>query len=203
MRYGYCRCSTSEKRQNITRQIHYMSDLGIMPENIFSEFANYYKDKNKLYRLLDVMQFEDELCISEFDRLTRNVEEAVGLLKIFVKKHIKLNISNEVIIEFKENMNPIWIKLYYELAISAEFDRNCISFRVKLGVSDAQKSGKKSGRRKTTISDIPELFIQHYQEYKEGKLNKCEYARVTGLSRISIYKYIGIMEEYESSCKQD
>ena len=53
----------------------------------------------------------------------------------------------------------------------------------KGGVSDAAP-GK---------DDIPAVFYKHYPAYAHGDLNVTEFARVFGLSRQTVYKYLRII----------
>ena len=44
IRYGYCRCSTNENNQDITRQINELMKVGILEENIVYEFISGTKE---------------------------------------------------------------------------------------------------------------------------------------------------------------
>ena len=50
------------------------------------------------------------------------------------------------------------------------------------------------GRPQTTRDDIPAIFYKHYPTYLAGQMNVSELARVCGLSRPTIYKYIKMLE---------
>ena len=68
-----------------------------------------------------------------------------------------------------------------------------IRARVKSGMENAKAKGKKIGRRPTTKEDIPAVFFKHYAIFMEGKMNVSELARVCGLSRPTVYKYLKMM----------
>ena len=55
---------------------------------------------------------------------------------------------------------------------------------------NACEKGKHIGRPQTTKDDIPAVFNKHYPAYIVGKLNVTELARVCGLSRPTVYKYL-------------
>ena len=50
------------------------------------------------------------------------------------------------------------------------------------------------GRPQMTKDDIPQIFYRHYPAFVKGELNVSELARVCGLSRNTVYKYVGLLE---------
>ena len=58
----------------------------------------------------------------------------------------------------------------------------------------ARAKGKQIGRKPTTKADIPAAFYRHYPAYASGQLNVSELARVCGLSRPTVYKYLRLIE---------
>lgn len=55
--------------------------------------------------------------------------------------------------------------------------------------------GVQLGRPKTTKDNIPFLFYKHYPAYSSGQLNISEFARVVGVSKTTIYKYIQLYSD--------
>ena len=78
-------------------------------------------------------------------------------------------------------------------AVFAEMELSIIRARVKSGMANAKAKGKKIGRRPTTKDDIPAVFYRHYPAYVAGQLNVSELARVCGLSRPTVYKYMKLI----------
>ena len=66
--------------------------------------------------------------------------------------------------------------------------------RVKSAMANAKSKGVKLGRPQTTAEQIPQIFYRHYPSFKSGSLNLSEFARVCGLSRTTVYKYVGLLE---------
>ena len=69
-------------------------------------------------------------------------------------------------------------------------------------MANARDKGKHIGRPQTTKDDIPAVFYKHYPAYMAGKLNVSELARVCGLSRPTVYKYLRMLSSgyiFESS----
>ena len=61
-------------------------------------------------------------------------------------------------------------------------------------MANAKAKGKPIGRPKTTKDDIPAVFIKHYPALMTGTMNVSELARVCGLSRPTVYKYLKMMK---------
>ena len=78
-------------------------------------------------------------------------------------------------------------------AVFAELELAIIRARVKSGVLNAKSKGVKVGRRPTTKDDIPAVFYKYYPSFASGKMNVSELARVCGLSRPTVYKYIKLI----------
>ena len=75
-------------------------------------------------------------------------------------------------------------------AVFAELELSIIRARVKSGIANAKAKGKKVGRPYLTKDDIPASFMKHYPALVEGKMNVSELARVCGISRPTVYKYV-------------
>ena len=79
--------------------------------------------------------------------------------------------------------------------VFAELELRIIRERVRSGMRNAAAKGAKIGRPYTTLDDIPANFLRHYPAYKNGAFNLTELARLCGISRMTAYKYIGLLEQ--------
>ena len=70
-----------------------------------------------------------------------------------------------------------------------------IRSRVRSGMANAKAKGKQIGRPQVTALDLPATFLRHCPAYQKGQLNVSELARVCGVSRTTVYKYIGLLEK--------
>ena len=60
--YGYCRCSTDENKQDISRQVRELKEMGAVLETIFTEYISGMKEnKVELQKLLNVIRSGDTL----------------------------------------------------------------------------------------------------------------------------------------------
>lgn len=69
-----------------------------------------------------------------------------------------------------------------------------IRVRVRSGMANARAKGKRIGRPQVTVEDLLSAFLRHYPAYQKGTLNVSELARVCGVSRTTVYKYIKLLE---------
>ncbi len=78
--------------------------------------------------------------------------------------------------------------------VFSQLELSMIRARVRSGMENARAKGKPIGRPRTTKEDIPAVFFRHYPTYAAGKMNISELARVCGLSRPTVYKYLNMMK---------
>lgn len=196
MIYGYARCSTNEELQDIDRQKRELRELGATDETIYFEYESGTKDSRPEFnKLLNTIQNGDTIITTEISRLTRSTKQLCDIIQIINDKGLKLVIKGSITIDCTNKEIDPMTKSFLQIAgVFAELERNLISERVKSGLINAKEKGSVLGRPKTNKDDIPAVFYKHYPQYKEGKLNKCEFARVCGLSYPTIYKYIALVE---------
>ena len=78
-------------------------------------------------------------------------------------------------------------------AVFAELELSIIRARVKSGMANAKAKGRRIGRPHTTKDNIPALFYKHYPSFASGQINVSEFARICGLSRPTVYKYLKLI----------
>ena len=197
MKYGYARCSTNESKQDITRQTKELEQYGVLEENIYLEYESGTKvNRVELNRLLDKVQEGDTIVSTEVSRITRSTKQLCDLIELVKTKHIKLIIGNSMTVDCTQGDIDPMTKAFLQMAgVFAELERNMIVARGKSGMENARTKGKQIGRKEVTVDDIPPMFMRYYQEYKADKYNVTELAKLCGLSRTTVYKYIRMIEQ--------
>lgn len=197
MKYGYARCSTSEDKQDINRQVRELKAAGVEAENVFFEYEHGTAAvKPELDRLIDLMQEGDELKVTEVSRLSRSTQQLCKIIEAVQTKHIRLEIIGSITIDCRNGELDPMTKAFLQMSgVFAELERNMISARVKSGMQNAKAKGSRIGRPETTIDTIPQEFLKVYPRIKTKQLTKMEAHKITGLSRVSIDKYIKMVEE--------
>lgn len=191
--WGYGRCSTDESRQDIDRQIKELMKLGVNRDKVYFEYVSGKKDdKVEWGKLLEQVQDGDTICATEVSRFTRSTKQLCEIIEIARDRRIKLVIGGMEIDCSKDD--PMSRGMIMMWGVFAELEAAIISQRVKSGMANAKEKGVRIGRPKTDIDNLPSGFIKHYPKYTKGELNVSELARLVGVSRQSIYKYVGIIE---------
>lgn len=194
MIYGYARCSTNEKQQDIQRQIRELKQQGATEETIYFEYESGMKvDRIQLKRLPNTVKSGDTILATEVSRFTRSTKQLCDIIEFAKERHIKL-VLGSFIVDCSKELDPMTEGMLKMMGVFSELERNMISQRVKSGMENARLKGKKIGRPMTTLDTIPNIFYKYYPVYKEGKINKKEFSRLSSLSYPTIYKYIQLVE---------
>ena len=198
MVYGYCRCSTNETKQDINRQKRELKELGATDQTIYFEYESGTKiNRPGLMKLLDTVKQGDTIVTTEISRITRSTKQLCDILDIVKDKGLKLVIENSITIDCTKgnNIDPM-SKAFLQMAgVFAELERNMICDRVKSGIVNAKAKGVKLGRPSITFDDIPGNVKSYFDKYRNGDINKTEYAKLCEISRPTLNKYIAIMTD--------
>ena len=183
IRYGYCRCSTNENNQDITRQINELMKVGVLEEHIVYEFISGTKEKKpKLMELLDKCNVGDTIVCCELSRLSRSFKDFFDTLQVLKDKKLRLELLiNGIVVDFsKDKLDPFTT---FFLNIIMSFNSLEVEVTRERIISGIKNSKKKSGRPQLTKDDIPMSFYKNLDLYNNKKINKCEFARLMNWSR--------------------
>lgn len=180
-RVGYIRVSTLD--QSTQRQLE-----GIPLDRVFTDKAS-GKDTNRpqLQAALNHLRGGDTLVVHSMDRLARNVEDMLRLVR-------ELN-NKGVSVEFvKENMeftagkdDPRSALMFTMLSAFAQFERALIKERQREGIALAKAKGTVYKGRKRALD--PEQVKELRQQVEAGA-NRSKLAKELGISRETLYQYI-------------
>lgn len=194
MNYGYARCSTNESKQDIFRQVKELKEAGA--EQIFLEYEHGDSSvKQELSSLLEQAQKGDTIYTLEVSRLARSTKQLCEIIEIVREKKLRLVIVGSITVDCSNGkIDPMTNAFIQMSGVFAELELRIIRERVRSGMANAKAKGAKIGRPQTTAEQIPQIFYRHYPSFKSGSLNLSEFARVCGLSRTTVYKYISLLE---------
>jgi len=194
MKYGYARCSTNEDKQDINRQIRELKAAGA-DKVVFEYEHGDSKVKQNLNMLLESAVEGDTIITLEVSRLTRSTQQLCEIVETIKRKRLCLVIVGSITVDCRNGqIDPMSQAFIQMSAVFAELELSIIRARVRSGMQNAKAKGKKVGRRPTTKEDIPAVFYKHYPTFAAKKMNVSELARVCGLSRPSVYKYLRLIE---------
>lgn len=193
MIYGYIRVSTDKQT---TENQHYEIESFCKRENIIidkwiEETISSTKDlkKRALGKLLKNLKHGDILIASELSRLGRNLLQVMSIL------HTCMN-NNVMVWTIKDNYrlgSDIQSKvLAFAFGLSAEIERNLISQRTKEALNRLKAEGKILGRPKGRKSNYVKLTGKDNKiiYFLNKKYSKSKIARILGVHRITLAKYI-------------
>ena len=192
--YGFARCSLGEEKgQDINRQVRELKAAGateIITERVHGDA----KVKPQLDFLLEHIEPNSSLYVTEVSRLSRSTQQLCEILNIIKEKHLRLVILNSVTIDCRGGEIDAMSMAFLQMAgVFSELELSMIRMRIRSGIANARAKGKQIGRKPVTKADLPAVFLKHYPTYVNGDMNVSELSRVCGLSRPTIYKYISLM----------
>lgn len=193
MIYGYARCSTTEDKQDINRQIRELKAAGA--EKVVFEYEHGdAKVKQNLHMLLNTATAGDTIITLEVSRLTRSTQQLCEIVDIIKQKRLRLVIVGSITVDCRNGeIDPMSQAFVQMSAVFAELELSIIRARVRSGMRNAAAKGVKIGRKPTTKDDIPAVFYKHYPAFAAGQLSVSELARVCGISRPTVYKYLRLV----------
>ena len=194
MIYGYARCSTSESKQDINRQVKDPKAAGA--EEIYLEYEHGDKKiKPQQQQMLEQAQAGDTIITLEVSRLARSTQQLCEIINIISEKKLRLVIVGSITLDCRNGQPDPMSEAFLQIAgVFSQLELSMIRARVRSGMENARSKGSRIGRPQITIDNIPSNFIRHYPAYRSGQLNVSELARVCGVSRTTAYKYLGLME---------
>lgn len=147
MIYGYCRVSSRGQLENNsleqqeTEILNKYENVKIIKE----QFTGTTTDRPKFNELMNGLKANDILVVTKLDRLARNTEEGIHLVKELFAKGVSVHVLNVGLLE-DTTMGKFFLTT---LLAVAEMERNTIIERTQTGKAIAKtKEGFKEGRPK-------------------------------------------------------
>ena len=194
MIYGYARCSTSEDRQDVNRQIRELKAAGA--EEIVFEYEHGDAEEKQAQRsLFERATAGDTILVTEASRLSRSTQQMCAVIAEVQRKHLELRILGSITVDCRRGeIDPMSRAFVQMAAIFSELELSMIRARVRSGMANARARGAKIGRRPLASEDVPAAFYRHYPSYAQGRMSLTELARVCAISRTTAYRYLKIIE---------
>jgi DNA invertase Pin-like site-specific DNA recombinase len=133
----------------------------------------------------------DNIYVESISRLGRNVDDLRKLTEYFRNKGVIVHFLKE---GFNTDGN-MYKFLLTILGAVAEMERELIVDRIREGIVKAKKYGTKTGNPiGRPVRTLPKDFIKYYKRWKNKKIKGTEFAKLIGVSRATLYRYI---KQYE------
>ena len=144
--------------------------------------------------LLEMATEGDTIITLEVSRLSRSTQQLCEIIDIIKSKKLRLVIVGSITVDCRSGqIDPMSQAFIQMSAVFAELELSIIRARVKSGMANAKSKGKQIGRPHTTKDDIPAIFYKHYPAFMAQQMNVSELARICGLSRPTVYKYLKLV----------
>ena len=177
---GYIRVSTLE--QNTQRQLE-KAPL----DKIFTDKASGKDTKRpQLQAALNHVRDGDTLVVHSMDRLARNVEDMLRLVRELNDKGVSVEFVKENLTFSARSDDPRSILMFTMLSAFSQFERALIKERQREGIALAKAKGVYKGRKPALNKD---KVIELRKLVSKGA-NKSKLAKDFGISRETLYQYL-------------
>lgn len=185
---GYARVSTSE--QSLDRQDDELRAAGA--EMVYQEVGSGKKcaARPQWDELLRSLRQGDTLMVTELSRLGRSTSQLSQLADDLSERGIALRILNLGI----DTGTPSGRLIYQIIAAVAEMERELLIERTNSGLAASRARGRKGGRKREFS---PAAVRKAQERYDNGDLSVAEIARLAGVSRQTLYRYLKIDRNQE------
>jgi DNA invertase Pin-like site-specific DNA recombinase len=186
MIYGYARVSTKGQLDNnsLEQQEGVILEKYDSAKIIKEQFTGTTTDRPKLNELIEYLKPNDLLVVAKLDRLARNAEEGIHLVKELFKKGVSVHVLNVGLLE-DTTMGKFFLTT---LLAVAEMERNTIIERTQTGKAIAKtKEGFKEGRPKSYTSKQLDHALSLIS-INGGDKSYNEVVDITGISKSTLIR---------------
>ena len=195
----YMRVSTV--KQDTGRQDLQLDKLGINFDKVYEDkMTGKTKERPALNKMIVELKSGDVVYCESISRLGRSLKDLIEIIEQLVNKGVRVVIAKEGI----DTDNTTYKLLLGIFGAVAEMERETIVERVQQGVERCKatgetKTGNWFGRQEKKAEDLPKDFIKYYRRLKtkssNGDLTAVEVAKLLGVGRATLYRWIKIYEE--------
>jgi DNA invertase Pin-like site-specific DNA recombinase len=178
------------------RQQRELKERGANDETIYMEYESGTKiNRPELNKLLGELRHNpgSTLITTEVSRITRSTKQLCEIIEMAKELRLKLVIGGFVVDCTNEKLDPMTEGMLKMMGVFVELEAKMVVDRVKSGLRNAKAKGVKLGRPALTVNDVPKKILDYFYKFKDKEISKVDYARVCGVSRPTLDKYIAIM----------
>ena len=179
MEVGYARTSTVEQQAGFDAQIAELEKIGC--QKIFKEQVSSIGKRDQLEVALDFVRDGDVFVVTKLDRLARSVFHLCEIVELLEKKNVALKILNINL----DTSTPTGKLMLNMLSAVAQFERELMLERQKVGVQAAKAAGKYKGRQPTARNKT-DLVLQLANQ----GLTRAEIASKLNIGIASVYRIL-------------
>ena len=181
MLIGYARVSTQDQKYSLEDQVVELKAAGC--ERVYQEeVSSVDSQRLELENALDYIREGDILVVKKLDRLARSVADTVDIQKRLEAKNAGLSI-----LDMKVDTSTPSGRLQFNLFASiAQFEREVMLERQKVGIAKAKADGKYKGR-KPTATEVKNKILE---KAHTTKLTRQQIADEVGCGIATVYRIL-------------
>ncbi|MBP7277526.1 MAG: recombinase family protein [Succinivibrio sp.] len=181
MLIGYARVSTQDQKYSLEDQVAELKAAGC--ERVYQEeVSSVDSQRLELENALDYIREGDILVVKKLDRLARSVADTVDIQKRLEAKNAGLSI-----LDMKVDTSTPSGRLQFNLFASiAQFEREVMLERQKVGIAKAKADGKYKGR-KPTATEVKNKILE---KAHTTKLTRQQIADEVGCGIATVYRIL-------------
>ena len=181
MLIGYARTSTQDQKYSLEAQVEELKAAGC--ERVYQEeVSSVDSQRLELENALDYIREGDILVVKKLDRLARSVADTVDIQKRLEAKNAGLSI-----LDMKIDTTTPEGRLQFNLfAAIAQFEREVMLERQKVGIAKAKADGKYKGRKPTSDDKKAEILKLAAQ----GNMTKEEIRKAVNVGIATVYRVL-------------
>jgi DNA invertase Pin-like site-specific DNA recombinase len=199
----YARCSTHDKGQDPELQLAPLREycerrgFGVVDEYVDNGVSGIKNSRPQLDRLLRAARRRqiDLILVWKLDRFGRSLKQLVNTLE-------ELSSLGVGFISYQDNLDlttPQGRLMFHIIGAMAEFERELIRERVKAGLENARRKGKKIGRKAIPFIDVARIIEAHKNT---PSLSIRQIARGLGFKKSFVHKTLlnfknGLLDKYD------
>lgn len=179
-RVGYIRVSTIDQRTD--RQLE-----GIELDRVFEDKVSGKSMKNRpqLEEMIKYVREGDEVFVHSMDRLARNLEDLLKIVRELTDKGVKISFLKERLsFDPQKEASPMSKLMLSVMGAVSEFERELIHERQREGIALAKARGAYKGRKRK----VTQALIEEAREKLSSGASATAVAAELGLSRSSLYR---------------
>ncbi len=191
MDIGYARTSTLEQVAGFEAQIRDLENAGC--ERIFQEQVSSIAERKELKEALRFVREGDTLKVTKLDRLARSTPHLLEIVDLLETKGVHLQILDfgGGAVDTKTPTGKLMLTMFGAMA---QWERELMIERQKIGIQKAKEAGKYKGRAPTARMKKDEVA-----KLRDEGVNPTEISRRLGISRSSVYRIFEMIDRKSSS----
>lgn len=187
MLIGYLRVSKSDGSQSTNLQRDALIEAGVDPAHIYEDYASgSIDDRPGLAATLKALRQDDTLVVWKLDRLGRNLKHLINTVYDLTMRGIGFRVltGHGASIDTSTASGKLVFGIFAALA---EFERELMSERTKVGLASARARGRKGGPpfKMTTAKLRLATAAMGKPETQVGNL-----CRELGITRQTLYRHV-------------